>query len=323
MVFVLLVSAACAAPHARPPNGADRSRADLSESLLDLADLCISRYQAAYMNAALAAEDPRRLAVLALGRNEAAMNMRALALGPDPGRDLVDLYVWSRVAEVACRNRTRLRPDVFVDVCDEVYAPAHERVSALAREWISPEKMARIDAAVDGFLKDHPDIPTASLLRLVDLDDRRDSLGDSSEDLEDLHDADDMFAPVSEATRQIEQTRITGQQMVWLLSRSPTTMGWEVQAQVDLALAGPTVTAGLADLRRGAEDLERVSDSVGRLSESIGGLSQRVSGDDGLSGLARESILLAGLMTLAMIVAATIGALVVVHRMHHLRRRER
>lgn len=312
---------ACASQHATPMASFERTREELAQALLDLADLTISRFEAAYLDAAFANVEPRKLAVLAMTRNEVAMNVRAIALGDDPGRDLVDLYVWSRVSQVACRNRLKKAPEVFVDICEDTYGPVCERIQVLARKWIDSAKMARIDAAVDKFLSEHPDVVTATLLRLVDLDDRRNTLGLSREELENLQDPDDMFAPVNEANRQIEQTRITGQQMVWLLARMPTAAGWEIKAQLDLAVSGPPLSDAFANLGRGSGELGRVPKSLGDLAATIETLSSRVGGSDGLRGVTRDAILLGGLIALAVIAAATIGALVVVHRMHHLRRR--
>lgn len=313
----------CAAERSAPSEKLERTREELAQSLLDLADLYISRFETAYLKAVFEGVEPRKLAVLARTRNEVGMNVRAIALGDDPGRDLVDLYVWSRVALVACQNRARLMPQLCLDNCEDTYAPVGERVKTLARTWIDPTKMKRIDDAVDLFLKQHPDIPTATLLRLVDLEDRRDTLGVSREELETLQDPDDMFAPVNEATRQIEQTRITGQQMVWLLARMPTAAGWEIQTQVDQTLSNPVTAAALADLHAGSQDLARMPVSLGQLSSAIDTLAGRAGGADGLRGITRDAILLGGLIALAVIAAATIGALVVVHRMHHLRRRDR
>jgi hypothetical protein len=111
--------------------------------------------------------------------------------------------------------------------------------------------------------------------------------------------------------------------MVWLLARMPTAAGWEIKAQLDLAMSSPPLSGALADLGRGSGDLGRVPKSLGDLATTIETLSSRVGGSDGLRGVTRDAILLGGLIALAVIVAATIGALVVVHRMHHLRRRDR
>jgi hypothetical protein len=321
LLALVLALTACA-PQQRLATPQQRTRAELSEDLLDLADLSISRFEAAYLRAVMRQEEPRKLAILAATRNEATMNVRAMVLGDNPGRNLVDLYVWSRLSVVACENRARLIPRLFSSICDETFAPLAHRIDALAQDWIEPERMKRIDAAIEAFLKRNPDIQTATLLRLVDLEDRRHTEGITPGEYAVLQDADEgMFTPVNDATRELEQTRITGQQMLWLLSRMPTAAGWEIQAQAELALTGPEVTGALGDLRQGAGDLEQVQAKLADLSGSIGQLSDRVGGDGGVRGLIRESIVLGGIVTLGMIAAATIGALLVVHRAHRLRRR--
>jgi hypothetical protein len=322
LVALALVLPACASSQRTAITQQQRTRAELSEDLLDLADLSISRFEAVYLKAVMQEAGSRRLAILAVTRNEVTMNVRAMVLGDNPGRNLVDLYVWSRISMVACENRERMIPRLFghdeqgVSVCEEAFAPLARRINALARDWIEPDRMQRIDAAIDAFLKKNPDVQTATLLRLVDLEDRRHTEGITPGEYAALQDADEgMFTPVNDATRELEQTRITGQQMLWLLSRMPTAAGWEVQAQVEVALTSPEVVTGFADLQRGASGLGQVQERLTGLSGSIDQLSERVGGQAGLRGLLREGIVLGVIAALVVIVAATLAALIVTRRM--------
>ena len=80
IAFVLLVPAACVAPPSAPSGRTERSRAELSESLLDLADLFISRYQAVYLKAAIAGEDSPEMRRI---RDEAFVEIRVPELAPE------------------------------------------------------------------------------------------------------------------------------------------------------------------------------------------------------------------------------------------------
>lgn len=278
-----------------------RDRVALSAELLDLADYGASRFQAVFVDCVVRKIDRRKLATMAMIRNEAVANMRAIALGNDPGRDLVDFYVWCHVARHACANRTRLLPDLAPDTCGDTYERIGQRVDALARRWIAADRLRRIDAAVADHLAKHPDVITAALFRMVDLKERQDS--GRSED--DLASDDGMFSPVSDAARELEQTRITGQQMIWMLSRMPTAAGWEAQAQVELALTSPEV----GDLH---DQLAALEGHVAEVSTSLDRLSERVGGESGLSHVVRQSIFAVGGMLAGLVVLATAGALLVV-----------
>lgn len=306
----------CAAPPPKAQSDAQHNRLQLSSELLDVVDAFSSRLEQAYTRLAFASGPPRQLAILALVRNEATANARAMVLGDDPGRNLVDLYVWSRVAAEACRKRAAIRPDAFCDICESTYAVLVTRTDELARKWLPAEQIARIDTAVSTFLTGHPDLATAGLFRLIDLEDRTgiDLGADQPED-------DTMFASVTEASRQLEATRITAQQMVWLVSRLPTAAGWEAQAQIDMALTGDQVKAAqksLDDLVQRMEEagrrLDALSSSVGSLGEATGDLDADLGGGNSVESLVRRTLLLLGGVLLVVVAAATAGALLVVRR---------
>jgi hypothetical protein len=316
LIVLLTLVAGCASNPSRVWTQADRNRLELSGELLDAVDAFSSRLEAAFLDAVLRKETPRRIAILAVVRNEATANARAMVLGEDPGRDLVDLYVWAKVALAGCRNKSRLAPELFCDICDATYVSLEARTSVLAGKWLQPARISRIDAAVDAFLKEHPNLNSAGLFRLIDLEDRTGiDLGadDSEED-------EGMFASVNEATRAIEATRITAQQMVWLVSRMPTAIGWETQGQLDMALSSDEVTAALGNLERLNARMEALARSVDGLQSSTGELGEDLKGQGRLEGLVRRTLLLLGAVLLVVVAAATAGALLVVQRWRKPRR---
>ncbi|MFM7808846.1 MAG: hypothetical protein ACKPEA_13125, partial [Planctomycetota bacterium] len=245
-------------------------------------------------------------------RNEVVANMRAIALGGDPGRDLVDMYVWSRMAPEVFQHVLQSRPGLVPDIRAEAYEPIKLRVRKLAEQWIQPARLARIDAAIDEFLPKHQDMDTAALFRMVDLKDRLDP---NAQEMEALQTDDSMFSPVNEATRELERTRITAQQMLWMLARMPTAAGWEAQAQVDLALTSE-------ELQSVREHVAGLQTRVGDLSKSIDALGSDVGGDEGLRGVLRQALVTGGLIMFGLVIAGTAGALLVVRAMRAPRRRD-
>ncbi len=288
---------------------AARDRLALSAELLDLADYGASRFQEVFVDCVVRKIEPRKLAVIAMIRNEAVANMRSIALGNEPGRDLVDFYVWSHVARQACANRVRLLPDLAPDTCGDTYEKIAQRVDAMAHRWISADRLQRIDTAVAAYLSRHPDVITAALFRMVDMKDRQ---GPGRPE-EDLSSDEGMFSPVSEAARELEQTRITGQQMIWMLSRMPTAVGWEAQAQVDLALTSP-------ELERLRGRFETLHGSVDGLSVSVQSLDAGLGEKGGLRAVVREAILMGSAALLGLVVAGTACALLVVWAVRRPRR---
>lgn len=300
-LLLALVPAACSTSPSVAASARARDRMQLSAKLLDLADYGASRFQAVYIDGLVRKIPPRQLATLGLIRNEAVANMRLVALGEDPGRDLVDLYVWSRIARAVCQDRERRMPELTPPIYESTYGPIGRRVDTLAREWLTADRLKRIDEAIDAYLAAHPHMVTASLFRMVDLKER------DEDDVEQASLAvdDGMFSPVSDAARELERTRITGQQMLWMLARMPTAAGWEAQAQISLALSSPEAE----DLRG---QLTALQGGVNALSASVQELGQEVSGERGLRDVMRQAMLTGGAVLLVLVIVGTAGALLVV-----------
>jgi len=169
---------------------------------------------------------------------------------------------------------------------------------------------------VASFLQKHPDMLSAGLFRLIDLEDRTGIDLGADDPVE-----DSMFASVTEATRELEATRITAQQMLWMLSRMPTSVGWEVQGQIDLTLTSDQVSGGLQSLDQLVQRLEAVQTRMDGLSKSLdglgsatGSLAEDFSGKGRFEGIVRRTLLLLGAVLVAVVAAATAGALLVVRR---------
>ena len=312
----------------RNPN---RDAVELSGRLLDTADYVASKFQEAYVTAFAAKIPARQLAAIAVIRNEATANARAIVLGPDPEGDLVDLYVWTCVAMRSCENRSK-QIDEFKDFdCKNTYGAVAEHVHELAVAYLSPDRLARIDLAVQAFFDTHPDLLMASLFRLNDL---ADQTGTRVEVFK--AGGDDMFSSLNDTARQLQQTRLLGQQVLWLVSRTSTMAGWEAQTAIAITMESDRVLSvdhslsrigpGLDSHAKAVEalannvasqerELDALSKSLVQLGERIDGLATHVPEPVAVREVVRESILLAGFVLLALVgVAAACAWFVLRHR---------
>lgn len=309
-----LLIAACTGGGGRTESSPARDLVELSGDLLDVADLVASKFQQSYVKAFAADAPPRELAAIAVTRNEATANARAMVLGPDPQGDLVDLYVWSRVALHCCRNRQTNLADYKNCDCEQTFGAVAETVHELAVVWMPPEQLKRVESAVQSFLSEHPDMLTAGLFRLADL---ADQTGTRIEVLRPS--GGDMFSSLNDTAQQLQRTRLLGQQALWLMSRMSTMAGWEAQTAVAVAMENDRLRAMGESLGRigpglqvQAETVDRLAagvvtqgHSVDALSASIRELSQRVDAvakavpdGDGVRSLLREAMLLGGAVVL-------------------------
>jgi hypothetical protein len=294
-----------------------RKRVQLSGNLLDVADVAQTRFQDQVIRAIINGAPRSELAAKEMIRNNAVGNIRALALGQDPYGALLDVYVWCRLGEVACRNRQRARPDLHLE-CDHTYGEIRQRLEDIVAhgKLITPEERAKFDKVIDDYLAAHPDIANVGLFRISDL---ADFSGTRMTVLEAA--PPDMLSPVADAASELQQARLTAMQLVWLASRLPNAAGWEAQTVVDLTLSSPELarltasTESLgASLTAHNAAISGLEGGLKSLATSVDSLDKEVSTLGAVRSMVRDALLVIGAI-LAIALALGAGFL------HHLARR--
>jgi hypothetical protein len=215
----------------------------------------------------------------------------------------------------------RLNPTLIPDNCARSYGAVAARINHVAEKVIDPKRRAQIDALVADFMEHNPDRLTIGTMRLQEVVDSRKLKQVNLDDM-----TPTMFSPISDAARQLEQTRLLGMQLVWLLARMPVAIGEEVEtgARVVLESEGMKGTLGRVDavamrLEAAAGTLARVAEAQAKVSAELAGVHEsldRISTSvDTLSGareVANRSLLWLAGIAAGTVALATLGALVVV-----------
>lgn len=242
----------------------------LSARLLDASDMASAAFDRIVNRALLNGADTRTLASYMLTRAEASGSIRALALGADPAGALVDLYVYSKLAAWACENRVRAHPELPLTPCAQTYGVLEQDVAEIAREYMSPEKLATVDQAIDTWKRAHPQQQLIGLIRLSDL---ADSSGTAPIVLEQV--APSMFSPVTEAAQQIQEARLLGYQALWLASRLPMSLSSQLDATLYVALASEPAGKALANMESLSAQISQAHQVFAILTESNRALAEQ------------------------------------------------
>lgn len=240
-----------------------RTSVQLSARLLDASDTASAAFDRVVNRALMDGADPTTLASYMLTRAEASGNIRALALGADPAGALVDLYVYSNLAMWACENRVRAHPALPLTPCAETFGVLQQDVAEIAHEYMTPEKLATVDRAIDAWRQSHPQQLLIGLIRLSDL---ADSSGTAPVVLEQV--APSMFSPVTEAAQQLQEARLLGYQALWLASRLPTSVSWQLDATLYLALASEPASKAITNIESLSRGISEAHQVFARLTES-------------------------------------------------------
>lgn len=286
---VAFMATSCAAPGRSSEQVAERDQAiELARRLRDIADVAATAFAGEVTNLRLAGADDLQTFAAEAIRNNAVAYIRSIALDDDPATALVDMYAFAQLGLWACENRTRLFSEIFIEDCNGTYGVVLDRTRHLAEQWMTAEQIAQIDEAVARFKQAEPDRTRIGIVRLPEL---AHSSGTTTASLQTA--SPTLFSPVTEAAEQLEQTRLLGARLLWLLSRLPETIGWTAQAAMaevfasdsvaglfelgsTLATSVETLDAGLAETRSSLDTLAGSTDSMTESLDSLAETSDRL-----------------------------------------------
>jgi hypothetical protein len=99
--------------------------------------------------------------------------------------------------------------------------------------------------------------------------------------------ADSMFSPVTDAARELEQTRLLGERLMWLAERMPATLSLAAEGTALFLLESQRVREGVAMVETASSNFGRVGATLDRLSaghehvsENLGKLAEAVDAID-------------------------------------------
>lgn len=302
-----------------------RQRLALSQRLLEIADEAHSSTDQTVVQALLEKDSPEHLASAQRMHSHVSTIVRSLALTQSPEQSIVRMYVWVRLAEWACHNRVEANPELVPDNCSSIFPSLRQHIDSVAMKVIDAEKLRHLDGLVERYQERHPKQLTIGLMRI---DDMADHLPAEQMILERA--APTMFSPVSDAAREIEQTRILGGQLVWLMARMPTTVGDEVDSSLRGILESQRIHQVFEGAAQASEKLsnagrilqelahanENLTTNIGTLATAIDGIGGSVAKIDAPRDLINRALIGGGVIAFASVAGAVGGAMIVLRRLN-------
>lgn len=191
---------------------------------------------------------PEQRLVLQLWRSGVASAAVALAVEPDAGAALLDLLVSTATQRLAAGRAALGQPARTALV--EALTRLEDQAWAIGARVHSSDQLVQLRARAARFAETTESAPTPGLIRLADLPP---AAGPP------LAGAKGLFAPLDEANRQIEETRLLGERLLFLTERLPLLSRWQAEAMAWGALDAPESRQALAGLSRMASSVERLS----------------------------------------------------------------
>jgi hypothetical protein len=121
---------------------------------------------------------------------------------------------------------------------------------------LPPEQLDVLDYLIWDYRKKNPEAERVAWVRMADFASGR---GDST--VAAVRDTS-MFAPVTEATKAVDETRQLLDRIFYLLKREPTLVRWQAEGFKDDLIATPEVVQGLDDFHRAVVQFEQIPNEV-------------------------------------------------------------
>lgn len=290
-----------------------RSRVELADRLLEIADDASSVTNDTVSRALIRRDSAIHVAALERSRSDVIATVRSMALTPNPEEGIVRLYVWSRLAKWTCHNRVAVAPDIVLDNCDEVFGSLGARIDKVAEQVLDADTRAHLDAVIENYKSGHPDLLAIGLMRIDDVSNPADTVV-----LQESQPT--MMSPVTDAARQLEHTRLLGNQLVWLISRMPSAISEQTESTTRVLLESDRVQQAFAQVQEisknvnaTAKALDSVAHAQTSLAERIGALHRAAEQTQStLEHILRDALIGLGVIALGTVVASVAGALFVV-----------
>ncbi len=190
-----------------------------------------------------------------------------IAAGPSPEAALIDLLVLARMQPVGVERRLSL-PDVgpglaeYAPQCISFLRTVEKLVWKDAERILTPEQQEKLRSVIDAWLAEHPKLIAVYYVRLSDFTDLRNP----------RHAAvvKGMLADVGNATRAVDDVRLLGERALWLGSRMPLAVGFQVERTLYDIVAEP-------EAQQLINDSLRFTDAAATLSADLHALPDRLA----------------------------------------------
>jgi hypothetical protein len=143
---------------------------------------------------------------------------------------------------------------------EEAFSKAHQDIWALAGRFLSEEDLAAARQQIVDWRKQNPEVGMLAYVRFDDFGSGR-SAGTHSKF------SGGFFSQLSEANRNIDETRQLAQRALYFVQRAPRLIQWQVERSVEAVLEDPDVKKVLADVHMATTSLRDVADEIKRIDE--------------------------------------------------------
>ena len=253
-----------------PPEQADRSAVQMTQEELQAAVISYAnRFFATVGQAAFRFEDrvqSKEGRLIASARKVYSLSAVAeIAAGPNPGPSLLDLVVVTTLNRMVWDEYWR--PQVFgapASIMVDAFTKMEDEAWKMAAQVMPPPQTEELRELILDWYYDHPGQVAVDYIRFSDFGE----LG-KKPNLREIQKPGGLLAPVSEATRAVDEVRLTSERAMFLLTKMQIIMGFQAEQVYRQMVAQPEMEELLEDVTRFRTTTERLAVLLERLPEQV------------------------------------------------------
>jgi methyl-accepting chemotaxis protein len=188
-----------------------------------------------------------------------------IAAGPSPGASLLDLVVVSTLNRLVWDEYWR--PQVFgmpATIMVEAFQTMEDDAWQMAAKVMTGPQLEELRELIMDWYYENPGQVAVDYIRFSDFGD----LG-KKPNLKEIQKPGGLLAPVSEATRAVDEVRMTSERAMFLLTKMQLIMGFQVEQVYRQLAMQPEVEKILADVSGFRETSERFADLFEKLPDQV------------------------------------------------------
>jgi archaellum component FlaC len=282
LALVVLPSGACSAPARRqvPETGTAASTPQMTQEELQAAVISYAnRFIATIGQAAFEFEEKvptkegRRIASARKVYSLSAVT--EIAAGPHPGASLLDLVVVSTLNRIVWEEYWR--PQVFgmpAEIMIDAFKKMEGEAWEMAAKVMTPEQMVELRELIMDWYYRNPGQVAVDYIQFSDFGD----LG-KKPNLKEIQKPGGLLAPVAEATRAVDEVRMTSERAMFLLTKMQVILGFQVEQVYKDLVMQPEVEKVLKDVNGFRKTTERFADLLENMPAHITAERQATLGE--------------------------------------------
>ena len=211
-------------------------------------------------------DDPRKQHLATLLRTYAVSSIYDIATNSDSYTKLLDMLLVTTVQSMIWidENKAEYYFGENGHILETTIRRNRLAIWEIAEKVMTAEQLSLLDWLIADWRKQNPELDNVSYIRFTDIGESR-----GKELIEDVQAGTGLLAPISEATKVLDEARLLAERSFYYAKRAPMLYSWQTETMADSLMDKPEIKELLTGVNEMLVSVNRVSRVLEKLPEQI------------------------------------------------------